>query len=441
MKKPRSTEEAVQIIETFDILQVDKKIEIFRGLSAQAREELLGVILRPGEIVRKISEEEMFFTVKQLGEENAIGHIALCTGKQLQYILDLDLWTKDVFDPRSAIRWLYLLARAGENKVVQFVQVSDPELVLTILRGFVKVQVVDPDTDLTEQLDYLPDFTLDDTFFIDFPYPGTDEFLKVVVGAIFQWNIEYYAGLMHELNFGASVETEELALKWRRARLWDHGFPSLDEAMEIYHYYNGRLHTDATGEESHVDSPSLRLSSKLMDYPLKVISAGNLLRRFLTGMEDDAERDRVVTQLAHLANKVMVADGGDPGVLENLQGSLEKVSGYINMALEDACADDSSVGSALLKYNHVETLFRRGFSLVLKVQREARKLADNYQGGIENMGYPLAGLIRGLLQKKPIFAANALGERNAREFSSLEDLDLIRRLMASDSLEGRWEPL
>ena len=64
MKKPTSTEDALRIVETFDILPDEKRVAIFRQLSAQAREELIEVVARPGDVTRRISEEEMFFTIK-----------------------------------------------------------------------------------------------------------------------------------------------------------------------------------------------------------------------------------------------------------------------------------------------------------------------------------------------------------------------------------------
>ena len=85
MKKPTSTEEAIRIIETFDALPTEQRVEIFRNLSPQAREELIQVTSRPGEITRLISDEEMFFTIKDLGEENALGLVRATTGRQLQY--------------------------------------------------------------------------------------------------------------------------------------------------------------------------------------------------------------------------------------------------------------------------------------------------------------------------------------------------------------------
>jgi hypothetical protein len=78
MKHPLPTEKAVRIIENFDRLPADQRVEIFRDLSPIGREELVEVIARPTELIRRISEEEMFFTIKQLAKP-ALALIAMTT--------------------------------------------------------------------------------------------------------------------------------------------------------------------------------------------------------------------------------------------------------------------------------------------------------------------------------------------------------------------------
>ena len=167
----------------------------------------------------------------------------------------------------------------------------------------------------------------------------------------------------------------------------------------------------------------------------------NLFRRCLNEIVDSSELDRLTTELAHLGNKVMVADGQQPGSVNQLYQSLRKVSGYINMALEELCDEDVSKGSALLTANHMEHLFRRGFSLILDLRKEAQELLRQYEGGVENLGHPLAGLVQGLMQPRPYYAGNMIGENEPRSFEKLDDIKSIRRLMSKESIEESWEPI
>ena len=136
--------------------------------------------------------------------------------------------------------------------------------------------------------------------------------------------------------------------------------------------------------------------------------------------------DRIAVQLAHLANKVMVADGKDPGWVTHVHQTLTKVSGHISIALEDVCGEDISEGAEVLAGNHLEILFRRGFSLIHELASEASGLLAGCEGGIDNLGMPLAGLLKGLLHRRPHFGGNASTDPLPREFNSLQDLEIIR---------------
>ena len=234
MKHPSPTEKAVRIIENFDRLPADQHVEIFRDLSPIGREELVEVIARPTELIRRISEEEMFFTIKQLGEQNAPALIAMTTGKQLLYLLDIDLWKKEMLDTYAVARWLDILSRIGEEKMLQFVQVADPELIMTAMEHLIRVKMRNPDLDFVEESDSLPSYTLEDMFYVDFRVPESEEVLKIFLETVFRWNIQFYINMMQGLATGLPGENEEAALKWRRARLADKGFPEFDEAVEIY---------------------------------------------------------------------------------------------------------------------------------------------------------------------------------------------------------------
>ncbi len=186
MQNSDTPKDVLRVVEKFDALPVSRRVEIFKELSAEAREELVRTVANPGEIVRRISEEEMFLTIKELGEQNAPALVSLTTGRQLLYMLDIELWKKDMFNVDAAAHWLEILAGLGDEKILQFVQVADPELVLSAIKPFVKVSLRNPDQDLLEQQDYLPVFTLDDTFYVEFRVPHLEETLKNLMDGSFR---------------------------------------------------------------------------------------------------------------------------------------------------------------------------------------------------------------------------------------------------------------
>ncbi|MBI5252186.1 MAG: hypothetical protein HY912_22050 [Desulfomonile tiedjei] len=434
-----TTDEAARIVESFDNLPVQRRVEIIGDLSAEALEQLISVSRRASEIMRRISEEEVFFTIKELGEESAPALIAMTTGRQLQYVLDVELWKKDMLDLRAAGRWLEFIAASGDDKIIQFVQVTDSELLFAILGRLLRVRLRDPEVDLTEQMDSLPQFTLDDLFFVEFRTPDSEEAIKRILEAIFRWHTEYYMTLMEHLSWDNHMEHEETARKWRNSRLAEKGFPEFDEVLEIYQYINkGQLVGPLSSPPPERDAEE---PCPMVKFPLKVLDSDNLFRRSLDRISTAEERDRLCAELAHLGNKVMIADGKDPGSAEEIRASLMKVGAYINMALEDVCEEDVATAAALLKSNHMELLFRRGFSLILELRKDVQRFVRDYEGGAENLGSPLASLVNGLLQKRPIYAGNVFENQKARDFEFLEDIATIRKLMDRSALEDKWEPV
>ena len=92
MTKLSSHDEALQIMNNSMPFPQERKIEIFGDLSPEAREELVEIAARPWEIVRAISEEEIYFTIKALGRERAPALITMTTGAQLRHLIDMDVW-------------------------------------------------------------------------------------------------------------------------------------------------------------------------------------------------------------------------------------------------------------------------------------------------------------------------------------------------------------
>ncbi len=434
-------DEAIAVIDKFDLLPLEKRLEVFRELSPAARAALLDAVKRPQDIMRELAEEEVYFTIKHAPAEMVQGILKRTTGNQLTYLIDLEFWKKEMFNPRSAANWLENIAELGEEKILHFVQVTDPELIILALGKLIKVHAYDPEIDMVEQGDSLPPYTLDNVFFIEFMNPGHQAFVEPILETLINWKKEYYFSLMQEIAFGLHMESESMASHWRRARLVEHGFPEFEEALEIYGYFKKDNIKDPADEPDISPKNHDRIPNKLLNYPVKIIDDDSVFMRSMDLIKDPWERDRLSVELAHLANKVMIADGLDPGETEELERSLKKVSGYINIALQDLCGDDIEDAAGFLENNHMEHLFRRGFSLILDLRRELHIVLRQYDGGPENLGLPLAGLAKGLIRERPVYAADYLGQKSPREFRDLNDIKTIRELIGRNRIEENWEPI
>jgi hypothetical protein len=61
--------------------------------------------------------------------------------------------------------------------------------------------------------------------------------------------------------------------------------------------------------------------------------------------------------------------------------------------------------------------------------------------GIENLGYPMALVMKALLQKRPLFAGDQTRDYEPREFESLSEVEWVRKLLNRGSFADQWETL
>ena len=105
----------IKMMKNLDHLPLEKKINIFAKLSPEARQDFLENLSEPSELVRHISEEEIYFTIKVLGVDEADKLLSLTTSRQLMYILDVEVWNKDEINPHASMYWLNKIINIGEK--------------------------------------------------------------------------------------------------------------------------------------------------------------------------------------------------------------------------------------------------------------------------------------------------------------------------------------
>jgi len=433
---------------SFDILRRNlnatspKRLARLLGpLSPKAFLTLIQSLNSPEALVRELPDEDFYYLLKALSEEDALQLLPFASTRHLLHCIDLEFWKKDMLYSRGIAKWLEIFGQLPVDQIQDLLNTLDPELLVAILHPFLIVKTRNADVDYVEESDTLPPFTLENIFYVDFPTPQLEDSLKLLLETLYEVNTSYYFTVMESLAYGLSSDFEEAALHFRRARLAERGFPSFEEALDIYqrsvsHNAEGGLTPllQDSEESAQPEAPS-------PVYPLKIIPSTSLFRRCLDQLTEAQDRDRISSELAHLANKIIVADSLDPSLHEDLTKSLHKASGYINIALQELGGDESTAATDLLLNRHIETLFRCGFQSILSLRRQALSFVRKYEGGVENLGYPLAAILRELFKKRPLFAANVRGESKPRDFQDREELLYVRRFLDDSSIEQLWEDI
>jgi hypothetical protein len=282
-----------------------------------------------------------------------------------------------------------------------------------------------------------PPFTLDNIYYLYFRKP---EFIPTVgrfVEIIKRLDENYYFWLMEELIWGLPAEREEMALRWRQARLDEKGFPTLDEALSLYQYLPDRELQRMIKFGSQLGRANPAEPPLLQGWFMKSLrQSGSLLSSALARIEDAEEIDRLHREFIHLCNMCMVADGREPGDVSEIRKSAEKVLQFLNIGLEIITEGDEQKATDVLMSLHLLFIFRAGYTQALKLRMEAHKFLQSVganvpRAGSTILGDPLEGLLIGICRKRPLFY-KGYGEEKGnvyQEFNSLHDLFVAREAL------------
>ncbi|MBW6484886.1 MAG: hypothetical protein K0B01_01875 [Syntrophobacterales bacterium] len=69
----------------------------------------------PGELVKQLPAEDLFWVVKRIGADDCLALLEIASEEQWQYLVDLDVWRKDLLSPQKALAWLKLLSILGAD--------------------------------------------------------------------------------------------------------------------------------------------------------------------------------------------------------------------------------------------------------------------------------------------------------------------------------------
>ena len=148
---------------------------------------------------------------------------------------------------------------------------------------------------------------------------------------------------------------------------------------------------------------------------------------------DAATRERVLQETVSLANRLLVADGADPGELLHHRAALIRASGYLTIAFQARGAEEPAPLAALLEKHSVTELFREGWSRAVSLQTEARQLVADGWGiahpdPVAALDAPLDAQIGALLEKRPLYVElqQEVEGSGRRDFLTLAEIDEVQ---------------
>lgn len=393
-------------------------------------EQIEAIISRPDAdlYIRAIPAPALYQLIKEAGWDQGVDLVPLASAEQMQVFLDLDAWRRDDFLPIRMMPWMAAMVEESSDETFkQVVRELDSEIMALLFKS--QVQVMDLDEGRIP--DDAPDsaVTSPDGMYV-LVYPENEALaglLKRMVMRLYELDRVLAWTLFEAARWELTSEMEEYALRWRRSRLEEFGFVSRDEAMSVYRPINAlnlREHLEQSAPHTVQQAPEFQ------DLPAVIASefeGDSLLLRALKRIPDAASMQARFFELRALLNKVLIADGVEPGELNSGRQVIRRAMGYASLGLEFMSrGGDEARQDVALERASLRDLFRAGYTLTAQLQHQALQLERRPTLTLlEGLPYSLlnpedASLLEALSRTRPTYASS---EFDFDIFSRAEQLD------------------
>ncbi|WP_246545620.1 DUF6178 family protein [Pelotalea chapellei] len=386
------------------MLPFPDKLTYLAGVSPKERVSLILGDPEGKQLTWSMHPQALYWLFKEIDTPDAMQLLGLANPRQCVFILDMELWRGWTFSEDKAMEYFGYILKGSEEHFLELLPHLDFNL-LTLFLGreiFVAGGIGDLNTDEERLIEW--DHTFDDVFLIKFKKPENAEVIGRFIDLVCRYDNPLYTALMESVSSDIDVEGEEECYRLKSGRLADLGFPPLDEAREIYSRIN-----PATFTPSH--TKVLLQTDVSNNLPDIMLTDKTLLERAI--LQVDSELFRM--ELNYLINTALVADEAHLADTPYMLAVVERVYGYLNIALEYLSKGDEAKGVEILRGEYLKNLFRLGFSIVLGLKHRADKLNDS--------SYATGEVLSGLKSPRPRYyrGLDDDGIDGYREFHEMQD--------------------
>lgn len=420
-------------------LSRDQRLRAVLAADGPARERLITLAKDSRALVRLMAPDEFASTVLEVGPDDAGGLIRFCTDEQLTFLLDLTGWWQEMFAPDRYGAWLPVILSAGADRVKRWLETADLEVLTLLCASWFRVHKYLPNSDDQEPPADLPEFTLDGVYHLEFQDP---QIAGVVAQALVVLASELplrYAELMEAMLWESPAQLSEDANRWRRGRMADLGFPTREEALELW-AVPPRGEADWTklkpkftlGFPEAVHPRSDRMLGLLPEHLQLPVAAGKL---------DPDQVEALRFELAYIASAAVTALDADPADPEAVQRAGREGLGLVNIGLELISGQDPVKAAEILARVPLAALARQGAQAVRQINRRAFELIQHgwlagLPTGLHLLDTPWDRWLAGLVYPRPRCYDPGQG-REYRSFLHKADLDQAGDRLAEIEFAGQ----
>jgi len=411
-------------IKEFNLLQPDERLDIIRLAQGRQKHELLVTAKDGPELLPRLPAQEVYLLVKELGIDDVADLIPMASPEQFAAFLDLDGWQGDELQEAALIPWLAALLDGGEDVVLQAVANLDYELLALWLRKLAK-HVEGPEDDQEEQ-------SREDSYRIEFHDSEQGKVLSALLDVLQRREPEFYCRLLEGVRSESRAVLEEECYTFRNGRMQDLGFPDPIAALEVFSY----LPPQSFRASDHSKAGVLWGAGEESVAPGFVLTTARPRAMLAEVLNTDLPVE-IAWELTYLLNKVLLANRVEVGDLRQVEGGLQEVFNYLNLALEHLAGDDVDTAAESFSTIYLQSLFQLGFSLTVDLQRRAQQLNSSSIGPY--LDGPFRALVTALDRRRPQFYVGLEEETRGdeRPFARQRDLNIAAQWLDRLELQRR----
>ncbi len=387
-------------------------------LSPRQRMDALLEVPEARALVRSLPPEDLYVTIQEVGLADATELVQLASPGQFRAFVDLGGWQRDKVDPHAVLTWLRA-ARGGVDDTEEFLRklhAVDLEVLEYLLREFTEVH------DLEENPDVNPPGVTMETpegrYLIEIKVEGVEmSAVRSLLNDLIAENPFEAVRLLEAVRWEIPSEMEEAAFQFRRARLLDLGFPSLEDAVALF----SRVDVGPSPDPATGPGAALAATGGHVDYLEAAFRGLTML-----------ERENAEDELRDVANAALVADLADPGDLDATRRTAEMVRDYLSLGLEHLTGADPGRATDALRDTPLRRIFQVGFTLTLQLKFRADRLVKSPGALLEGVLMVLpeeAAALAALRRKRPRRALRVDGAEPV-PFRSLREVAASQALLA-----------
>lgn len=409
--------------------KIISKEEISSILELKGKERMDAILNRQNaqELVQAMPEEEIYLTIKEIGEHDALPLISLMSPEQYQYLVDLEFWKKYELNPEKIYHWLPILLSSEEEAIKRWLKSIDLDTLILILKKNIRFHISNNDEPLDFDKENYP-ITLDGTYYIEILNPSFREYIEKLINYLASIDFNFYLRLLDQVSWEIEAELEERAFRFREARLADKGFPSFDEIISLYQYLNPKM-LKIMLEKGEISKIEISENSIHPNFPMLIKDQRMFFSICLRELDNRSLLDRIKMELTYMANQALVVDQPENIDFAVLQDSLIKVGAYLSIGLEILSGGDISLAGRYISEIPLKYIFQIGFGATLELKWKAEKIIKKEwfrekKIPLSFLSHPWEERMEGLLRKRPLFYSENQ-EKGFREFQTIDEIRLV----------------